>query len=135
MPTCSCGGVTITCRSGCGCLCSGDIDCTRWCELVVVESAGLLAAGEGGIVRTLKAPDGTERLVVGAMALEAGQDMPLLERGTPLQGCMHGRLCRAWHLSSAHYVALRYQRQPASLRVPSTNMSAALLKRLPRILV
>jgi hypothetical protein len=88
MADCSCGEVSISCPNGCGCFCANG-DCTRWCEPVVVEAAfGQQTAREGGIVRTLTAPDGGQRIVINAMV--TGKDLPLHRRGTQLQGCMHG---------------------------------------------
>lgn len=88
MADCSCGGVSISCSGGCGCFCANG-DCTRWCEPVVVEAAfDRQTAREDGIVRTLKGPDGSPKIVVNAGV--AGKDLPRYARDTPLQGCMHG---------------------------------------------
>jgi hypothetical protein len=88
MADCSCSGLSISCSGGCGCFCANG-DCTRWCEPAVVEAAfDQQTAREGGIVRTLTAPDGSQRTVVNAMV--AGKNLPRYPRGTQLQGCMHG---------------------------------------------
>lgn len=89
MSTCSCGEVTISCPRGCGCFCASTIDCVRWCEPVQVEAAfDRQAVPEGGIVRTFKAPDGTDRVLINAMAAKPGADLPRHQPGTQLQGCM-----------------------------------------------
>ncbi|TKW75734.1 MAG: hypothetical protein DI543_22195 [Bradyrhizobium icense] len=87
MADCSCGGVSISCPNGCGCFCANG-DCTRWCEPVVVEAFDRQSAREGGIVRTLKAPDGSPKVVVNSGA--AAKDLPRYPRTTPLKGCLHG---------------------------------------------
>jgi hypothetical protein len=81
----------MTCKKGCGCFCTSDIDCVRWCEPVVVEPvAGRQGPGDGGIVRTFKAADGTDQLVINAMATDPDGDLPRHAAGTRLQGCMKG---------------------------------------------
>jgi len=89
--TCKCGSITITCSKGCGCFCVGEIDCTQWCEPVQVETAfDARTIREGGVVRTLKNADGTDRLYINAMATGPEGGLPRHARGTRLKGCTKG---------------------------------------------
>ena len=45
---------------------------------------------EGGITRTFVAADGTRTVVINAMAMEPGKELPRHQPGTQLQGCMQG---------------------------------------------
>ena len=58
--------------------------------MVVEAASDLRLVREGGVTRTFLAPDGTQRLVINAAATEPGQDLPLHQPGTRLQGCMQG---------------------------------------------
>jgi hypothetical protein len=92
MARCSCGGVSISCPSGCGCFCTEPPDCVRWCEPVVVEPFSDRDAmlAPGGIVRTVGAADGSQILYLNAEALKVSADSPAYPAGTRLRGCLHG---------------------------------------------
>ncbi len=95
MSTCSCGGVTIECPGGCGCLCASEEtgDCVRWCEPAdpkfLAEDAGEDAA-QGGIVRLISQPDGSKRMLINAQVTAADADAPRYDAAAAFSGCLHG---------------------------------------------
>ena len=123
MADCSCSGLNISCSGGCGCFCANG-DCTRWCEPAVVEAAfDQQTAREGGIVRTLTASDGSQRIVVNAMV--AGKNLPRYPRGTQLQGCMHGATLESLALVMGIMHGVTVTAPAGRAKRPSTNASAA----------
>jgi hypothetical protein len=94
MSTCSCGGVSIECPQGCGCVCANDdaSDCTRWCEPIEIKLPDLIAAAPGSLVRIIKPAEGTEeagaRMLVGNAVLNPGVDDPRYAPTTALSGCL-----------------------------------------------
>lgn len=113
MSTCSCGGVTIECPGGCGCLClSGSADCVRWCEpsdpFFLAEDEAR-AANQGGLVRIVEQADGTQRMTINGQVGSPAADSPRYAPTTPLQGCLHGATLEslALVLSALHTCTVR----------------------------
>lgn len=91
MPTCSCGGQSISCPGGCGCfhLSGSGTDYVRWCEPARVSFDGdRRTLGQGGIVRTTKGADGKERMMINENVMQPGPDAPRHALDARFEGCL-----------------------------------------------